>query len=110
MKQLQLDRRPQAVPGTREDTIYKPIPQLRESRLHALAQRTDQRTLLSDCVRRQQQQVGFFNQQVLHLLTSIAPISQAQTTFGCPSQELGQRRGRRYWPASESPQRSTRVD
>lgn len=74
MQQFQFDRRPQPVPGTREDTIHKAIPQLRKGRFHPLAQRTDQRPLVAGLGGGQQQQVGFVQQQVLELFAPLAPI------------------------------------
>ena len=59
MKQLQFDRRPQAVPGPRKDTIHKPTPQLREGHLYPLAQRAPQGPPVAHGVGGQQEQISF---------------------------------------------------
>ena len=81
MKYLKFDRVPQTVPGTRENTIDKTIPELRKSSFDTLSQRANQRALVASISSGDQEQVCLFDQKVLQILAAIAPVSQAQAAI-----------------------------
>lgn len=79
MQNLQFDRRPHTVPGTRVDAIDKRTQKMQENRLDPLAQRRDQRLgLASDSIRRSQQEyLTVIPQLNLQSGAAISQISQA---------------------------------
>src|SRR5262249_29979627 len=82
-------RVPQSVPGSREDTIHKQCPELRESCFNSLADRTDQGTQITGIGRSQQQQFSLFHQPLAEVFAAITQIGQTKTTLNAPGQGQG---------------------